>query len=256
MIKKMIKITLLSSLSLSCINAVEIKNNEEAINVAGKQRMFTQKIMKDYSMIGMKNTFGNPKEDMEKTKIAFEDAISSLKKYNKDENINKKIDEMDKEWIKIKNFLSKEPKKESALELNESLNNLLIVSDNLTKELEGDKTGSEIINISGRQRMLSQKMASIYMLKVWEIGDESINKSLDETMDLFAKSSKQLKEAKETTPEIKKILIKVDKLFMYLRMMNKRDTKKFIPSLIYKKSNDMLKKMNEATILYVKGGKK
>jgi len=255
MIKKIIKITLISSVSLSCINAIEIKNNEEAINIAGKQRMFTQKIMKDYSMIGMKNTFGNPTEDMKKTKMAFEDAISSLKGYNKDAEIDKKIATVDEEWKKINSLLTDDPKKENAIKLNNSLNNLLKVSDDLTKAFEGDKAGSEIINISGRQRMLSQKMASIYMLKVWNVGDESINKSLDDTMALFAESSKTLKEAKETTPEIKKILVKVDKLFLYLKMMNKRDTQKFIPSLIYKKSNDMLKKMNDATILYVKGGK-
>ena len=38
---------------------------------------------------------------------------------------------------------------------------------------------------------------------------------------------------------------------MFFEMMS-RSKSKFIPSLIYKKSNDILKKMNEVTELYVK----
>jgi len=36
------------------------------MNVAGKQRMYTQIMIRDYAMVGMENTFGNPKKDLAK----------------------------------------------------------------------------------------------------------------------------------------------------------------------------------------------
>ncbi|SFV50335.1 Nitric oxide-responding transcriptional regulator Dnr (Crp/Fnr family) [hydrothermal vent metagenome] len=65
--KKMwIRVLLLLVLLMSSIFAIEIQNLSVAVDVAGKQRMFTQRILKDYAMIGLENSFGNPKEDIKK----------------------------------------------------------------------------------------------------------------------------------------------------------------------------------------------
>jgi len=45
------------------------------------------------------------------------------------------------------------------------------------------------------------------------------------------------------------LLNKAKRSFMFFEFMN-RSKKKFIPSLIYKKSNDILKNMNRVTGLY------
>jgi len=52
-----------------------------------------------------------------------------------------------------------------------------------------------------------------------------------------------------STPEITVLLNKSGKAFKFFVIMNKSSTK-FIPTLIYKKSNEMLKDMNTATGLY------
>ena len=75
-IKKAIQIVLLPSLITGYLYAVEIKNLSVAVDVAGKQRMFTQRMLKDYAMVGLENNFGNPGEDLKKIMGLFEDHLT------------------------------------------------------------------------------------------------------------------------------------------------------------------------------------
>ena len=64
-------------------------------------------------------------------------------------------------------------------------------------------------------------------------------------MKLFGTSLKTLESSPLTTKEIALLLKKVQHSFKYFEMMNQSNTTKFIPTLIYKKSDDMLKDMNK-----------
>jgi hypothetical protein len=59
-----------------------------------------------------------------------------------------------------------------------------------------------------------------------------------------------LEKSSLNTKEISTLLTKVKRSFMFFEMMSKSNSK-FVPTLIYKKSNDMLKNMNSATEKYV-----
>ncbi len=253
-LKYLKKITILLFISLFIYNpasATELKNLSEAVDMAGKQRMFTQKMLKNYAMIGMNNTFGNPKEDLKNITDEFENHIELLYNFTKDEAVKKSIKEVKKVWTPIKQTLSLTPNKESAEKLQEDLEILLKTTDNTTKLFAKltDKHYGEIINISGRQRMLSQRMASLYMLKVWGVDDPKFTQKMKETMTLFKTSLDKLLLYDKNTPEITKLLNKTQRSFKFFEFMNKSSTK-FIPSLIYKKSNEILKDMNRATNLY------
>lgn len=233
--------------------AIEIKNISEAIDVAGKQRMFTQRLLKDYAMIGMHNNFGNPKKDLEKIIADFEDHLNALDQFNKDAATKTKIEEAKKAWQQIKPMLQKAPNTADATSLQKSLDNLLKTSDEVTKLFAAQSHSStgEIINISGRQRMLSQRMASLYMLKAWGLKDPQFKKKLQDAIQLFKTSLDKLMAYDKNTPQINQLLQKAKRDFMFFEIMGKSSSK-FIPALIYKKSNEILKNMNSATKLYTK----
>ncbi len=243
-----------SSMVLSgYLYAVEIKSVEEAVNIAGKQRMYTQRMLKDYAMVGMGNTFGNPQEDLKKTMSEFSDHLASLKAYAPNDEIKKSLNEVEALWKPIEKILNEKPELAKAEKLQGDLEALLKASDKVTKQFAkaSGKASGEIVNIAGRQRMLSQRMASLYMLKVWGVQDPKFKTKLDDTLNLFRDSLKKIEASDLNTDETKALLSKVKRSFVFFEMMN-RSKSKFVPTLIYKKSNDILKNMNTVTQIYVK----
>jgi len=232
--------------------ATTIESPRHAIDIAGKQRMFSQRMLKDYSMIGMNNSFSNPSEDLKKTIDTFEEHLHSLDNYTKNKTIKNEISKVQKIWSPIREILESKPKKESVVKLQESLEELLHLSDDVTKLFAGEVAEhlGEIVDISGRQRMLSQRMASLYMLKVWGVNDEKFKERLDSAMKLFKRSQERLEKSELNSDRSLKLLSEVKKSFMFFEVMNRSSTK-FIPTLIYRKSDDILENMDAVTKLFV-----
>ena len=252
MIKK-IKMSLVSILMLATsVSGIEINSPTHAVDIAGKQRMFTQRMLKDYAMVGMGNTFGKPTEDLKNISADFQDHIEALANYTKNDEVKKSIKKVEALWIPLQKTLAEPPRKEKVAKLQIDLDALLKAADETTKLFakESGKASGETVNKAGRQRMLSQRMASLYMLKVWEVEDPQFKTKLDDAMMLFKTSLDELEKSTLNTDEIKTLLTKVKRSFMFFEMMSKSKSK-YVPTLISKKSNDILTNMNSATQKYV-----
>ena len=241
-------ITLMMSVSASA----EITSMQDAVNKAGKQRMITQRMLKDYALIGMNNTYGNPQDDLPKMVALFDATLSELQTYIKDKPSLESLSAVSTLWVPIKKSLQEAPNKDKVAALQRDLEALLKAankSTGLIVKASGSAAG-EIVNTAGRQRMLSQRMASLYMLKVWEVKDPEFTAKLNTAMDEFAAAQKTLLASPLNTDEINALLAKSGKAFKFFQMMGKSKSNKFVPSLINRSANKILTNMNTATGLY------
>jgi len=239
------------SLSLLSFANAEISTLNEAINKAGKQRMLSQKMMKDYSMVGMNMKFNNPSKQLVASIAIFDSTLDELSKFIKDKEASKALEDVQVLWKKIKPQFLATPDKSKALELFNLVEKLLNATDRATNLItkSAKVSSGKIINISGRQRMLAQRLGNLYMLKVWSVGMEDAK--LQSSIKEFASAQKTLEEFPKNTDKIKSTLLDVKKDFAFFEVLGASKSKKYIPSLIARSSNKITEKMNIVTKLYV-----
>jgi hypothetical protein len=130
----------------------------------------------------------------------------------------------------------------------------LLVLTRETTEIYSRQTGSmlgKIIDASADIGINAQRRATLYLLKAWGKKEGKIKEDMSKAIKSFQQSVMVLKEAKINTEDIRNTLKKVEKAFMYFTVMDALDSSS-VPTLIYKKSNSILKNANKLSALYNK----
>jgi hypothetical protein len=231
----------------------DLENVSDAIEKARAQSVLTQKILANYIMVGMHNTFHNTEETLKNSIEAFEKNMEDLDAFATSKKAFINSEKMMEVWEPIKKILHKEKNKAGAMALFTDMDALLVLSRETT-EIYSRQTGSmlgKIIDASADIGINAQRMATLYLLKAWGKKEGKIKEDMSKAIKSFQQSVMVLKEAKINTEDIRNTLKKVEKAFMYFTVMDALDNSS-VPTLIYKKSNSILKNANKLSALYNK----
>ena len=257
----------------SLVNDFMAEDNllKKTINLSGKQRMLTQKMTKLALQSSHNIQTKQSREALNKMAELYDKTLNGFKKGDSDLGIkatnNKKVKEqiamVEKAWKPFYEAVNKivagKDKDGKALGYVVANNEkLLKLSNELVKAFESSNTSINylekarlhLVNIAGRQRMLTQKMTKEKLLLV--NGEKAYASKLDETIKLFdssltalIKGDKSQNITKPTNEKIIKQLTKLSKLWEELKPLyeKKKDSAKEL-AMIISKNGTLLKEMN------------
>jgi hypothetical protein len=247
-----VKITSVMLVAMFFMSANVQAADAHMVDIAGSQRMLTQRILNTYCQIGLDEIFGNPQKQLREAINRYERQIAIVERGSNDTKVTEKLSVVKNLWPKYKSLATSSPNKEGAAKLLKLNPELLAASHAVVLALEeanGTKAG-EIVNLAGRQRMLSQRMAMFYMLKIWGVDDPSIEPELEKAKKEIIEANKHLSSQTYNTLRINSRLRKVKNSMSLLErtMEYKRHNLSFTVATTTER---MLDAMNDVTEEYV-----
>lgn len=247
------------------------------INLAGKQRMLTQKMSKEAVLVALAHDAEVNTANLQKTHDLFDKTLKGLRAGDADlglpetkkPNIVAGLDEVDVLWGSFGGVIGTVASSGAAEDAQLSTiasNNvpLLKAMNKVVKLYEADSASGDMnpalavaINLSGRQRMLTQKMSKEFFLIAKGHEVDANRENLAKTKDLFDKTLNGLLEgdaeqglSPAPTDEIRAQLEKVKGMWAEFKVHLEADPTPESIKAVADKNLPLLKEMNKAVGMF------
>lgn len=184
-----------------------------AIDKAGRQRMLSQRLAKAWIMTGMNIAPERAQAILTDSFSQFENQLAELRGFAPSQGAQEALARLEKEWTNYKSVLSTKPSRENAVTLYNANEAVQVAAHRLTLAYEAfaNSPSYRLINIAGRQRMLSQRMAKFWLFEAWGINSKAARMEFGLARAEFASGLYQLSISPYTTVEIRTALEQLDR---------------------------------------------
>lgn len=233
-------------------STAEIYNLSSAINKAGRQRMLTQRIVATYSQVGQEITTQKSQRQLKKAIEMFDAQLGELKEYRPSGKIHQQLQKVTKLWLPLRKIAIDPIQKSRAEELRILAEDTLVASHRVVIMLQDESRTKKgkLVNISGRQRMLSQRLSNLYMLQSWGFNSSEYTDDYSRALNEFKGALTELSSSTLSTEEIKQKLNKSKRELGMFERSSHHKNGEFIPLMIKMSADKLLKLMNDVTHLY------
>jgi len=183
----------------------QIGNLNAAINESGRQRMLSQRLAKAYLQVGQGIDTIRSKRVMQESMSLFENQLSELKAFAPSPENRAVLADMDKTWRGFKSVLTAQtPNQRDARSVMAISDEVLMLAQSATMQLEklSGTAAARLVNLAGRQRMLSQRMAKFYQALNWGAAPADAVASLGKARDEFVAALAELAASPKNTAAI------------------------------------------------------
>jgi nitrate/nitrite-specific signal transduction histidine kinase len=227
----------------------------EAINKAGRQRMLTQRIVKTYCLAGLDIDARRARAQLHESIELFEAQFAELRVYSEEASVTAALDRVEALWPGFDALASGPIDREDARRLMALDDQVLAAADAVVLELEAlsQRPYARLVNISGRQRMLSQRMVKLYLLQAWGLGSVATLDQMDRARNEFQGALIQLQSSPENTKAIERELARAAEQWQWLESalwFNQQDT--YFPGIVDDAAEKTLAIMERVTGLYAR----
>lgn len=252
--KNLFTIAVVASALSICTASAQIASRGEAINKAGKQRMLTMKMAKNYMAIGAGVRVSEAKLELEEAATVFNENYNDLTVFIKFKEASDALDNVGTLWAIFRNDVNSTPNAEMAPSIIRQAYALVSACSVVVDKYVAN-TGAKVAvlpNVCGKQRMYSQRLGMLYIAKYWQIAFPSINKDLAETGVNYENGLTSLLKYTENTDEINTILKLQQAEWNFTRKFFEPDVDQMAPTMVYSSTNLMTRNFDTATALYAK----
>lgn len=243
------------------------KKDSYIINIAGKERMLSQKMSKEVFFIVHRHT--NDFRELNTAVGLFENSLKDLLYGNdskgiyapQNDRIKAKLEEVMALWLPFREEVEAlktgvEEVRPDMEVLTQRIEKLLVLSDNVVQRMVGANLSNVHIDLSGRQRMLSQRMG-LYVNRYLRTANAQDLLIYADAKTLYSKTIKSFLEdpAVKNAPEVHAIVketnayweeysVYLDRIIVGESEINKH------MAFVYEKNVQLLNAMDEAVWLY------
>ena len=236
----------------------QISDLGDAINKAGRQRMLSQRMGKAWLAIVHGIEKSTAQSALDKSMSLFDRQLVELKAYASSAEIKDTYAKLETSWGSYKTALvGNTPSRDGAatmLKLNASVL-ALTHQGTVQYEMVQSKPLGKLVNIAGRQRMLSQRMAMYFLAARLPVDAATAIAEIDKARTEFASAMSVLHKAPETTPKIEDDLKVADGQWLFFESALKKValTESSTPKAlidVFQASENLLVVMDRVTGMY------
>lgn len=187
----------------------QVVNMNDAINKSGRQRMLSQRLAKSYLQIGQGIDPERSRKVLDNSLALFDRQLVELKAFAPAPENKAVLQELGTTWLRYKEALvGRAPNQQDAKSILVISEEVLAMAQTATVQLEklSGTAGGRLVNIAGRQRMLSQRMAKFYQALNWGVATADAKEKLLGARKEFVSALAELTASPKNTPEIKQEL--------------------------------------------------
>lgn len=204
-------LTFLAGLTMVGAPAViaQVSNLNDAINKAGQQRMLSQRMSKAYLTLGMDVATDKSQAVINESMARFDRQLVELSAFAPRTDIKATYTKLEAVWGQYKSQLvGQAPRRENVVTLFDLDSKVLELSNlgvSQLEQLSGVSLG-RLVNVAGRQRLLSQRAAKFYLAQAWKASIPQADAEMQKARAEFTAALDALEKAPETTSTIRQEL--------------------------------------------------
>ncbi|MFT4266642.1 MAG: type IV pili methyl-accepting chemotaxis transducer N-terminal domain-containing protein [Xenophilus sp.] len=235
----------------------QVADLNDAINKAGRQRMLSQRASKARLALMQGVEPSAAQRVLDRSIALFERQLGELRAFAPTPAIRGTYDALGTAWEVFKRELTRtEPDRDSAANAIRLDAAVLALANQGTTQYEAalGKPVGRLVNIAGRQRMLSQRMAKFYLAAAMQIDPAGSAAEIGKARTEFLAALEILRSAPEATQRIRDELVLADAQWVFfnrgLQRLQGAQTSPALMSDVFVTSENLLTLMDRVTGLY------